>query len=266
MATTVDRITRLVCRGGDINPYQSRGLTGNDVSGKQRAQRTDLLWADWGIRHFHLTDQAIAPGQYYSERSDWLLFALVFKDTVFCIDVRRHPTGAGFADDELLAIAIHNWPAVFERYRLKEVLGIKREPGYTQNDTHALRKSGVTTAVEVDGAVYAPPGGGITSAATSTRVSLRANQIRHAVTGLADQFADEQGAAAGRCRDAGILHPQFQLSVTPRGLAVYEQSLDTAWLVTVGGDAPAWAETLAPQWAIARLPCGSFQRLKVAAP
>lgn len=56
LTTTVKRFAHRGANGQDINPYQGRGLTAHDVSTKRSAQRTDLLWADWGIHHFHLTD------------------------------------------------------------------------------------------------------------------------------------------------------------------------------------------------------------------
>ena len=248
--TTVDRMVRVLCRCGDINPYQSKGLLGNDASGKLRGQRTDLLWADWGIHHFHLTDDAIASGEYFAERSNCLLFALVFKDAVCCIDVRHHPKGSGFADDELLAIAVRNWPAIFESYKLKDVLGLAQSEPHTKEDIHALRGGGVSTLYEIDGAVYAPLGGGITTASTPARVALAANSICHNISALADHFSDESKEPFSRCRAAGVEQPDWRLCVTPRGLAVYETSLDAAWLVADISQDPGWANTLAPAWAI----------------
>src|ERR1019366_7293563 len=72
------RLEQLIQEGGDINPYQSKGLIlHNDTSGSKRQQRTDLLWADWGIHHLHLDDTPIPNGSYFSDRnSDWLLFCM----------------------------------------------------------------------------------------------------------------------------------------------------------------------------------------------
>ena len=250
--TNVDRVVRLQCRNGDINPYQSKGLLNNDVSGERRGQRTDLLWADWGIHHFHLTEDDIAPGEYFSERSEWLLFAKVLQDAVFCIDVRHHPKGAGFADDELLAIAVRNWPQIFEDWKAKGVLGLARTEPYSKEDIHALRNGGVSTLYEIDGAVYVPPGVGVTSASTPTRVTLAANDIRRNVNALAAFFANRDGDPSTLCRGGGVERPDWRLCLTTKGLAVYEKSLDIAWPMAGGGPLPNWAETLAPGWAVAR--------------
>ena len=250
ITTTVDRVVRVLCRGGDINPYQGKGLLGNDVSGERRGKRTDLLWADWGIHHFHLTDKGAHSDKYFAERSDWLLFALVFKDAVLCIDVRHHPIGPGFADEELLAVAIRNWPEVFKDYRLNNVIGLERTEAYTQDDVHVMRRCGVSLFYEIDGAVYVPPGGGITTASTPTRVTLAANNIRHNIVALADFFVDESQGPLNRCRAAGVERPDWRLCITPRGLAVYEKNLDAAWLVAKIGQSPDWEKMLAPAWAI----------------
>ncbi|MDA8119205.1 MAG: hypothetical protein M0Z85_03955 [Gammaproteobacteria bacterium] len=252
LTLTVDRVVRLLCRNGDINPYQSKGLLNNDVSGKQRGQRTDLLWADWDIRHFHLTDEDVIPGQAFSKRSDWLLFALVFPDAVCCIDVRHHPAGSGFADEEPLSIAVRSWPALFEPYRLKDVLGLARTEEPTQEDIHALRRGGVSMLYEIDGAVYLSPGGGITSASTPTRVTLAANTIRHNISALADHFLDESKGPLGPCRVADVEQPDWRLCITPRGLAVYETNLGAAWLVAEISQDSGWSKMLAPAWAIAQ--------------
>lgn len=253
VVTTVDLAVHLLCNNGDINPYQSKGLLGNDESGERRGRRTDLLWADWGIHHFHLTDDDIASGEYFAGRSNWLLFALVFKDTVLCIDVRHHPKGVGFSDEELLTIAIRNWPRIFENWKLKDAVGLERTEPYSKKDIHDLRSCGVSALHGVDGAVYAPPGGGITTASTSTLVSGAANHILSKVKARAAFFADRGREPFARCREAGVEEPDWRLCLTPKGLAVYEKTLDMAWLMAESGPDPNWVEILAPKWAVARL-------------
>ena len=49
--SALHHLERLIQNGANINPYQSKGLMmHNDTSANKRQQRTDLLWADWGIR------------------------------------------------------------------------------------------------------------------------------------------------------------------------------------------------------------------------
>lgn len=53
--------------GDDINHFQGRRVQRNASSGKKRADRADLLWADWGIHHLHLADKP-AEGEDFSDR------------------------------------------------------------------------------------------------------------------------------------------------------------------------------------------------------
>lgn len=66
------KIEEIIKIGGDINPYQSKGLIiHNDTSGSKRQKRTDLLFADWGIHHIHISNPP-ANAEYFSPRSEWL--------------------------------------------------------------------------------------------------------------------------------------------------------------------------------------------------
>ena len=245
LVNTVESFVEMVRDGHDINPYQGRGLTSHDVSSGKSAQRTDLLWADWSVHHFHLTAEPIAPGDRYSKRSQWLLFALVFRDALFCIDVQHHPKGAGFAEPDLLALAIKSWPTAFEHYRAKGVTG----GDWGAEDIHKMRKGGCNVLHKVGSDAYMSPGGGITGAATPIQMHLWCDKIQIEIEDLARQFADPQGAPAKLCRDSGILNPDFHVVFRPEGAVVYEESVRTVWSLS------GWPgiALLAPQWAIARL-------------
>jgi hypothetical protein len=59
-------IVDLIRSGGDINPYQGRGLIlRHDTSGDKKDSRTDLLWADWRIHHLHLSPKPIPSDRYF---------------------------------------------------------------------------------------------------------------------------------------------------------------------------------------------------------
>jgi len=235
--------------GDDINPFQSKGLYANDVSSEKRQGRTDLLFADWSIHHFHLTDVPVQPGTTVSDRSDFLLFGVVFSDAVLAIDAREHPKGAGFADRELLEIAIRNWPALFQQYGLPGALALAQS--YSNEELHQLRKAGVTVLQEIAGRVYMPPGLGVTTASTPTHLSLKTNEIRRGVKPVAKFFQKEDNGLSIICRNSTGQDPDFHIVITPKGLAVYEPNIDQAQLIEPLG--VAWAGTVAPAWAIARL-------------
>ena len=73
-------------QGQDLNPFQSKGLIfHNDISDRKKQKRTDLLFADWGVLHFHLSNET-KPHEYFAVRSDWLLFAIVYGCLLYTSD------------------------------------------------------------------------------------------------------------------------------------------------------------------------------------
>lgn len=62
----------------------------SDSSGKNRNERSDLLWADWGIHHLHVAEKQTDNAAYFSARADYLLFVMFGRDVALFVDV--HPT------------------------------------------------------------------------------------------------------------------------------------------------------------------------------
>jgi len=251
-------ILQKVQDGEDINPYQGRGLIlHHDTSGKKKQNRTDLLWADWGIIHLHLCDKPIPSGHYFSERSKWLLFALVGADFFAVIDIRDHNEEDLFANQELIEIVGETWPELLEPYELKRV--IAPTDSLSSEDRKRLRKSGVSGFLAIGEKVYMGPGMGVSRASTSTRVSLAMTNVRT----YAKEFARVVSAFDSEfqldARSEKINNPKFNLCITPRGIAVYEAHLDKAWLLprkvpNSGFNYIADLNDLvAPEWAVKRL-------------
>ena len=121
-ADALSTLETLIREGKDVNKFQSKGLIiKNDTSGSNKQQRTDFLWADWSIHHLHLTKQPNKPGEYFSERSNWLLFCIFGSDFSGFIDVRNHKDTDLFSDHELFNIIIQSWPNMMEPYKIKGV-------------------------------------------------------------------------------------------------------------------------------------------------
>ena len=242
--SVVDNFAHQVRRGEDINAYQGRGLTTNDISGEEQARRTDLLLADFGIHHFHMTGDPVAPGAY-SRRSDWLLFAVVRADVLLCIDVKRHPKGVGWAQKDVLERAVQNWPDVFDKFELKGVTGGE----WDDKEIALMRKHGGNVCHRIGSRVYGALNGALTSAGTPVRVHWMADRIQLEIEDLARQFADQNNATVQLCRDRGIHGPKFHIVLTPEGIAVAEQT------TLIGAVLTEWLglSALAPLWAISRL-------------
>lgn len=241
-----------VRRGDDVNDYQGRGLVRNDTSGKQRRERTDFLFADWMIHHLHITD---APLQ---KRSDWLLFVNFEPGLARFIDIRPHREDYVFGNHELIEAVSQRWPDFMGRFRVN--LGVdstrRLERELSPQDTNLLRRSGVTSFVEIDGKLYMPPGMGITSASTSGQTSLDMMKVRDAVKALATMIEEPNSQFSLHLRNSSIATPKYSLALTPRGLSVFEETSDTAFILPRENKYAAPSaltflhESLVPEWTL----------------
>ena len=253
----LENLVQLIQEGGDINPYQGRGLIlRNDTSGNKKDSRTDLLWADWGILHFHLTADPIPDDQFFSKAADYLAFCLVGGNVVAFIDILRHPDKEGFSEPKLIETVHRNWPDFLEQYALK---GLSGEGVKSKEEIHLLRSSGVASFVALGGKVYMSPGMGVTSAATAAKITLVADRFHGYLRGLAQMVCDPSGQFLAEVARLGTQSPKFILAVTPAGLAVYDEVSRCAFKLPKGkpGEEGSFLNEirnlLAPDWAVARL-------------
>ncbi|EKP0319112.1 hypothetical protein JFQ90_004428, partial [Aeromonas veronii] len=209
---------------------QSKSLTlFNDTSSKKKNKRTDMLWADWGIHHLHLPCNAVAPTEQYSERSEWILFLRVYNDVVLFIDVKNHNKGIEpelFSQQELIKTFIRNWPEEAGLYEMKGVIGLARDEPLTDSGIGTMRRNGINTPIEVNGKVYAPLGMGVTTAATSARVSSYHNRIYRYARDLEKIVIDEKNEFMKGIKELSINRPDFKIMMfDDGGLGIYEGKL-----------------------------------------
>lgn len=253
VARALSQMIERFASGGDVNGYQSRGLTAvNDISSGKRQLRTDLLWADWGVHHLHLSNEPVKPGSRYSARSGWLLFCIVLQDQVGLIDVKPHGEKESFAEPELVRQMFRDWPEFMSQYELKGLLSSKSK--LDAHAIHELRRGGVNGPLEYKGKVYLPPGGGVTSASTPMRLTLLCDRIKVQVKELAHLVADPEGQFEQHLRSSGVQTRDFCLRLTPKGVAVLElQSLHALNLPRCDETGESWLadlhEQLFPTWA-----------------
>lgn len=207
--------------GRDVNPYQGRGLKlRHDTSGSSHANRTDYLFASWGILHFHLSDKPIPAGQYFSKPADWLAFCVVTDDQVGILNVERHPDKAGFSNPQLFETLARNWPDYVERYRMKGILPGK---SLSQEEIHHLRKHGAKAAYIYNGNVYMGPGGGYTSAGTSMTAAMVLIKVMRMIDWLAEEVWSLSGPYVTHEQVTTINEPRFALRLYDGGLGIYEE-------------------------------------------
>lgn len=247
---------RLAETGGDLNPYLTKTVKSSDSSGAKRQLRTDGLWADWNIHHAHLTETPLAAGAEFSDRSDWLLFFIALPTQIGLIDVRSHNEPGIFQAVNLVERAIGSWSDHFEMYRLKGIAGLARPPASDANSIKSLRAGGVAGLLEIAGKVYMPPGFGVTSAATSTRVSLERNKVKQLARGVGD-FLSLHGELVRSSLAERKPHPTLSLRVSDHGrLVAYSETEKRTESISANGRSTTRAELeerLLPQWAADRL-------------
>lgn len=250
----LEKITAMMIAGENLNRYQGRGLTlRNDSSGDNRVTRTDLLWADWGIHHLHLSNDPLPDDQFFSRPADYLLFCLIGGNVVAIIDVLRHPDKEGFSNPELMRTVASSWPDYMKRFRLNGVLAGEAR---TQAELHALRSAGVLSPYVIDGAAYLPPGGGITTASTPTQLTHGYDRIQATIRALASAVADPGGSFRTRQISELRMPPDFSLAPTPRGLAVYESRTGHAFELPLArpcekaSDLGIFHDLVLPVWAL----------------
>ena len=167
--------------GQDVNPYLSKTVQ-NALQGK----RTDMLWTDWEICHFHLSEN-IPNGSYFSDRSDYLLFAIVGDSFVCFLDARPHPKGAEFADPELYKYICESWPEL-----VNNLNGVSPDKDWTKEEIHKFRKIGLNVCYSYNGQVKAL-GGLTTSSGKSIRSIILKDRITFELDALSKRLAEYAG-------------------------------------------------------------------------
>lgn len=246
--------------GGDVNPFLSKTTVTNDVSGAKRVRRTDGLWADWKIHHFHLSSEPMAAGARFSKRSDWLLFAMVYDDAVAFIDVRSHGEDDLWTQTDLLGTFIDSWPQQAEPFRVS-AMRLDSRP-MTPKEHAEFRAIGLNMPVEHKGEHYLAPGGGITSALSSAAASTESLAVKHQAGVVARWLDLPDNHIRLEVQSSGIAKPKFFLGPSDQGLCIVEKTDgEKPWLLP-RADAQSGVEGSAlsrlhdlflPEWAVAPL-------------
>ncbi|WP_339304361.1 hypothetical protein NST33_17990 [Paenibacillus sp. FSL L8-0435] len=169
LQTGLNDIVNKIKSGNDLTPHLSRRI--KDLN------TVDGLLNDWGIHHLHLGTEIDSDGFTNRYRRGELLYVLFNESSAYLIQIMDHRS---FSKKELLRIIHNNWPNIIEPYRMN---GIKLFPAnITDNHISQFRNAGITTLVQIDeDTVYAPIGGGITGAGTSTKATMTSHRYHNQI-------------------------------------------------------------------------------------
>ena len=244
----------IIIKGQDVNPYQTRSLKKNDYLDDKKQKRTDLLWADWGILHFHLTDKPISPKKYFSENSDWLVFCIVDDYFVRVIDIRPHNEKNIFSTINLLEITARSYPKYMEKFICHR--NVEQQHKISDEDIYKLRKSGINCIPVIDNIAYQNIGDGITGASTPIVVTDKLLRIQNILCRLLAMFvSNPKGEIIKMISEKGAIEPEFSLCITEKGITVYEEKSKTPFFLPRDSSKTSCFlselnELIAPEWAV----------------
>lgn len=173
--------------GININCHLSTNVFYSNLSvskkNKNYIKSRDYLLDDWGIYHLHLNEKEVRnKKEMHSDkndkekgnRSEYLLFVKVTYNEVYFIDVLNHNDENVFAKQELIQTLDRNWHFLLEKYILHEVISI---PKMTDMEIHNRRKNNEYVLYEINGKIFTPMGGGLTSIGINIIHTEKADEI-----------------------------------------------------------------------------------------
>ncbi|MCM0755615.1 hypothetical protein M7784_10200 [Desulfovibrio aminophilus] len=174
--------------GQNANPYLSKRL--RDV------HYNDPLLNDWGIHHFHLGTDLDQSG--FVERTKKLLFAFVTNHKVYCINIYDH---LSWCNKDIMNVLYNNWPDLFEHKIIKGI-----SPSVFDDDEYisTFRKSGIMSPIRFGNSMYAPLGGGLTTAKTSVRATLYANRYISVIKNFEKFIKDNIDYISNKILESGL--------------------------------------------------------------
>ena len=137
------KILLIISSKGNLIPYQSRQIDSASV---------DTLFNNYGINHAHLSSK-LKSNSNFMKSSDYLLFFITYGNTVFLIDIDRHPRNDKWIDKKYPEIVYNNWPFIYESRRLRSVMDFN--PKYSREDEYKMSKC-VTTLKNIGDHAYLP--------------------------------------------------------------------------------------------------------------
>ena len=144
----------------------------------------DLLLNDWNIHHLHISSEVEPDG--FVRRGNYIVFGIFTADKAFLIDICNHNQ---WSDQQVVAIAVRNWPNE-ELFLSLKGISPPRNGGFSDDDISQLRRAGISNWVLADGKIFISRSGGISTAGTSSAVSLKASRIMRILHEFDDNFSE----------------------------------------------------------------------------
>jgi hypothetical protein len=180
---TITTLEKKLRASEDVRPWLS-----NSARNRQDDPHADMLFNDWQILHFHLSDNFKAPDCV--ERTDPLLFTFMGASHAVFLTVKPHK--GSFALQEYLRILLRTSPKDMEISEINNIKGVPRV--HTDDELFNLRKNGMNAAIEMDGRYFMPPGQGVVATKHASRLTRFRDNLNEMIKET--KRAVQQGAYA----------------------------------------------------------------------
>ena len=161
--------------GIDLTPRLSRKI--------ENAEYNDGMLNDWGFNHFHLGTTFDPKHPRLIQGTSFVLLAIVDPYEFYPIDFVQH---GAWGDSAILEKAISAFPNRFEKFCLKGITDIASP--FACENVDKMRKCGVNIFHKIGDKIYAPPGMGVTTAATSVTATMMLDSDRRRFQKLENQI------------------------------------------------------------------------------
>jgi hypothetical protein len=193
-------VTRKIEAGESVEQHLSTLL--------ERRDYNDGMLNDWGLHHLHLgTRSQRRRHRRFTDRTGPILFVRFLRDRALFVGVFEHKaTPAPFCDIRVLETFWANWPEEMARYELRGIAP-SRSAGsgaHTDIDLERSRRGGIQGMVTIDGRVFGPMGGGISTAGSSIEVVTVMDRWRFIVADFETKVAESKAQIFETASAAGV--------------------------------------------------------------
>lgn len=172
------KILEIISSKGNLIPYQSRRI---------ESPYFDTLFNNYGINHAHLSSK-LKNNSNFMQPSDYLLFFITFGDTVFLIDIDRHPHNDEWIDKKYSEIVYNNWPFIYESTIFRNVTDFT--PKYNRKEEYKMSKY-FSLVKNIGGNVYLPFFLGITPNGVPTQYVMFYDDLIRRIYKIEEKLTDE---------------------------------------------------------------------------
>ena len=203
------KILEIIASKGNLIPYQSRHI---------ESASFDTLFNNYGINHAHLSSR-LKNNSNFMQPSDYLLFFITYGDTVYLIDIDKHPHSDEWIKKKYPEIVFNNWPFIYESIKLRSVTNFN--PKYNREEEYKLSKC-ITLLKDIGGNAYLPFFSGIGGNGVPTQYLRFYNHLIKEIYNIEKNLANEDyiknlGFSCSR-------NCEFKLKLKNNRLYLFEQT------------------------------------------